>query len=97
MFIETLEHIAETYVNFPTYFVGAGLTIIFVYFLRRILAHYEHKVKRAYELEDAENSFFLSLMCGVFWPAVISIATIVFLFNIVEWSASFLVARFTKQ
>lgn len=60
MFIETLKHIAETYVNFPTYFVGALITVVMLYFARRIQTYYEFNVKKYHEIEDADSSFFFS-------------------------------------
>ena len=97
MFIETLEHIAETYVNFPTYFVGALITVLVLYFARRIQAYYELNVKKCYNLEDADNSFFLAFLGGVIWPLVVFILIFIIVFNIIEWVSSFIVNRFTKQ
>ena len=97
MFIETLEHIAETYVNFPTYFVGALITVVMLYFARRIQTYYEFNVKKHHEIEDADSSFFLAFLGGAIWPLVVFVLIFIIMFYIIEWVSSFIVNRFTKQ
>ena len=97
MFIKTLEHIAETYVNFPTYFVGALITVVMLYFARRIQTYYEFNVKKYHEIEDADISFFLAFLGSAIWPLVVFVLIFIIMFYIIEWVSSFIVNRFTKQ